>query len=567
MRLSYRTILLFLLIVLPLGILEGIYGRVDYSGDAIPYLDMARAIHAGDWKLAFNPLWGLGYALLIAAAQSLFANTGQGEWIAVHCLNLVIYAAAYASFVYLLAGIVAIASKEEAEGEAPYRLSNQVLLSGTALFLSAELCMDTVSRVGPDVLVTTFVLLSLGLLLRLLYRPNRFYALLLGASLGCGYIVKTIFLPLSLVIIVITVFALFRRRGKPAVMGITIACAALIAAPYVAGLSWSMGRFSMGESGILNYAWHVNRLLLIHWQGGPAQFGQPLHPTSQLLADPPIYAFSEPFHVSYPPFFNPPYYYEGYHHFFDKKLQVRAIAANLLHLVQALRTLAMAYCVGICLLLILFLRERHPAQGREWLRETCSFWPILLPAAAGIALYVQVHLEGRYLPAFLLVLAVVPITVFFVRASEWPKQLSAIVFALLLAGCVATLATVNKPTWEAARHHVRYSDSQQWVLARFLVQHGLQPGDPVAVIGGPANHCTWAHVDHLRIVSELAADLYATPGEGTKMFWEATPAKQQQMLNLFAGTGAKLVISQAGDTLAPGWTPVPGTNVVIHDLN
>jgi hypothetical protein len=51
------------------------------------------------------------------------------------------------------------------------------------------------------------------------------------------------------------------------------------------------------------------------------------------------------------------------------------------------------------------------------------------------------------------------------------------------------------------------------------------------------------------------------------MFWNATPATRQQMLDLFAGTGAKLVVAPVGSTSTPGWTPVPGTNVVIHDLN
>ena len=558
------AVLLFSVVVLPLGILEGMYGRVDYSGDAIPYLDMARAIHSGDWKLAFNPLWGLGYPLLIAMVKPLFASTGSGEWAAVHFLNLLIYTAAFVCFLFFVQSIVLILAAGEGTLS---RMDNRLVFAATALFLSGELCMDNVSRVGPDLLVSTLILLSLGLLLRLLHRPGPLTALLLGAALGCGYITKTIFLPLSLIIIVMAAFALFRRRRKPSVVAFTVACAALVAAPYVAGLSWSMGRFSMGESGTLNYAWHVNRLSLMHWQGGPAQFGRPLHSTTQLLADPPVYSFAEPFHVSYPPFFNPPYYYEGYRHFFNAKLQVRAVAANLLHLVQAIRAIPMAYCVLLGLLLILVFRNHHPEQGREWLRESASYWPVLLPAFAGVALYLQVHLEGRYLPAFLLVLATIPLTVFLVRASQWPDYVSSIVLALLLAGCVATLVTVNRDTWSAARHHVRYGDSQQWVLARFLAQHGLQPGDPVAIVGGPATHCTWAYVDHLRIVSELSADVYAPPDTGINMFWNATPAARQQMLSLFAGTGAKVVVAPVGRTSTPGWMAVPGTNVVIHDLN
>jgi hypothetical protein len=546
---------LFIFIVLPLGVIEGQYGRFDYSGDAIPYLDMARAVHDGQWKLAFNPLWGLGYSLLIAGVKPFFAATAAGEWNSIRLLNLLIFTGTFASFFFLLRTILSGFTARNAN-------ENRIVLAGTALFLSAELCMDNVSRVGPDLLVTTLVLLALALLLRLLQKPGIGTAVLLGAVLGAGYVTKTIFLPLSLIIVVVAAAALYRHHRKPLILAATVVVGALFAIPYAAGLSWAMGRFTLGESGTLNYAWHVNRLSLMHWQGGPAQFGQPLHPTKLVLADPPIYSFSEPFHVTYPPFFNPPYFYEGYKHFFSATLQLRAIAANCFHLVQALRAIPMAYAVILSMVLILF----YPAPRREWLREIAAYWPILLPALAGIALYLQVHLEGRYLPAFLLVLALVPLSAFFAQSQRWPSAISSLVLAILLAGSVASLWTVNRTAFADARRHYHYSDSQQWMLAKFLAQHGLQPGDGVAIVGGPATHCTWAYVDHLRIVSELAADVYAPQGSGEGMFWNATPAAREHMFDVFANAGAKLVVVPAPASSMPGWMPVPGTDVVVRDL-
>ncbi len=565
------AVLLFFIVVLPLGVIEGWYGRTDYSGDAIPYLDMARAIHDGHWNLAFNPLWGLGYPLLIAAIKPVFAPTAAGEWDAVHLLNLIIYAAAFASFIFLLNSIcrtLAFSSQDDVHDLTSSRLD----LAGTALFLSAELCLDTVSRVGPDTLVTTLVLFALGLVLRLRDRPRPSIAITLGLVLGFGYVVKTIFLPLSLVIVLVALYGLFRRRKRtpfhPELLVWTVLMAAVVALPYALGLSWAFGRPTLGESGSLNYAWHVNRLELMHWQGGPAQFGKPLHPTTQLLADPPIYSFAEPFHVSYPPFFNPPYYYEGYRHFFNAKLQLRAIAANLLHLYQALHVLPITFAVLFCVLLIFVTgnRGQFVTSRGEWLRNILGLWPVLLPSFAGVALYLQVHLEGRYLPAFLLVLATVPIAMFLQRAEGWPPYVSPLVLTALVVGSIATIAVANRSTIEAASHNVYYSDMPPWVLARFLEQHGLKPGDPVAIVGGPATHCTWAYVDRLRIVSELSADVYAPPDAGKDMFWNATPEARQQMLDLFAHAGAKLVVAPVGPSVLPGWTPVPGTAIVVHDL-
>ncbi len=578
MRLTSRpvllAVLLFFFVVLPLGMIEGWYGRVDYSGDAIPYLDMARAVHTGDWKLAFNPLWGLGYALLIAFFKVFFPATPAGEWNAIHLLNVVVYSACYFSFIFLLRTVRRFFEPVES-----MTAGSQLILAGTALFLSAELCIDTVSRVGPDTLVTTLVLLALGLVLQLRIQPKWSTALLLGLVLGCGVVVKTIFLPVSCVIVLVAACSLYvpTRRREPQtrapywLLGITAIVALLFVAPYVAGLSWSYGHFTMGESGSINYAWHVNRLELMHWQGGPAQFGTPLHPTHLLLADPPIYGFSQPFNVSYPPFFNPPYYYEGYRHFFSLKLQLHALTANIFHLYQALRPLPIAYAVLLALVLIFFTEKAVEGTARRpWLSDLLNLWPVWIPALAGIALYLQVHLEGRYLPAFLLVLSAVPIAVFLLRAERWPASTARVTLTLLIFGSIATLIKIDRQTITAARHHVRYSDTSQWALARYLQQRGLVPGDPVAVIAGPSNHCTWAHVDGLRIVSELEVSLYAPQDTGENLFWDASPAAQQKMLDAFAQSGAKVVIARVTaprDYMTPGWTAIPGTDDMIHPLS
>jgi len=85
-----------------LGIFEGIFGRQGYSGDAICYLNIVRAIHAGDWKLAFSSYWGFGYPLLLSVVTPLFPATPAGEWIAVHMINVVVFVATFLSFFWLV---------------------------------------------------------------------------------------------------------------------------------------------------------------------------------------------------------------------------------------------------------------------------------------------------------------------------------------------------------------------------------------------------------------------------------------------------------------------------------
>ena len=90
------------LFVLAVGALEGWFGRPELFGDDISYLDITHMIRAGDWRAALNPLWSIGYPLLLSAVRPLFPSTLKGELTAVYVLNLIIYIAAWLSFLWLL---------------------------------------------------------------------------------------------------------------------------------------------------------------------------------------------------------------------------------------------------------------------------------------------------------------------------------------------------------------------------------------------------------------------------------------------------------------------------------
>ena len=85
--------------VLGAGALECWFGRTDmgsvYGSDAVQYLDIARALEAGQWKLAMNPLWGLGYPLLLTGLRPAFPRGMTGDLLAVRMLNVAIFAATW----------------------------------------------------------------------------------------------------------------------------------------------------------------------------------------------------------------------------------------------------------------------------------------------------------------------------------------------------------------------------------------------------------------------------------------------------------------------------------------
>src|SRR6202012_4736929 len=48
-----------------LGAVEGLYGRTQYLGDWLCYLNVSRAVSSLDWKGIFDPMWNAGYPILV----------------------------------------------------------------------------------------------------------------------------------------------------------------------------------------------------------------------------------------------------------------------------------------------------------------------------------------------------------------------------------------------------------------------------------------------------------------------------------------------------------------------
>jgi len=558
-------------LILLLGALEGWFKRTDFTTDAISYLDIGRAIPARDWKMVFNPLWSVGYPLLLATARPLFPSTETGEWISIHAVNFAVFIGAWFAFLFLLRSfdpVYKLQSAAEADSRRRF-----VFITGSCIFVSVQLCIDAVSRVGPDLLVTTLFFLAIGLILRLLAAPSYRRAALLGLVLGLGYWTKGIFLALALTLLLVAAVALISKKRSFAPVILSLAIFVMMVVPYAAGLSWSYGHYTLGEAGPLNYAFHVNYLpRWTNWQGEPGGYGTPLHPTHELMKDPNLYSFGEPYHNTYPPFGNVVYWYQGYRHFWNAKYQVIGISRDLKYLVEAITPEPIFYAVLLAAILMLVtVKDR-----KEWFRSIARAWPFYLPAGIGIALYVQVHLEDRYLGWFFTIASLVPFVTIVALRNMPSRRIQAWVIGVLAAGAVLNYAIVDRDVLSHIRNHYTYAQNQQWKLGLALERAGLKPGDEMAAIGGPNASCTWAYIAHLRIVAELGGEPYdqhhPVPNNTdptVSRFWHASPAMQQKIISLFQQTGAvALIASQKPQDVNPpqGWQLLEGTDTWLYRL-
>jgi hypothetical protein len=355
-------------------------------------------------------------------------------------------------------------------------------------------------------------------------------------------------------------------------------------APYVATISWSYGQLTLGVTGSLNYGFHVNHMPhWANWQGGSTAFGTPLHPTKQLLSDLPLYEFGAPFRTTYPPYNNMAYWYQGSKDFFNQKLQIIAVARTFYFLARIVKANPFLFALALALLAVSLKRPwRMPFQ-----RAARLVWPLLLPAILGLAIYLAVNVEDRYLSPFCLIFSLLPLLPLLDPALSSRRLLATSLLAIYTSGAAVELAAIDGPAFRAAINRADYHRDPQWKLATALSAYGLKRGDAVALVDdtNPAYRCHWAYISGLRIVAEFGSRPWRlAPWERTRFdhlpadpadedygffFWRRlTPQKRARVIEAFRNSGARAILSLSGpeSTVEPGWRHIAGTEAWIYNL-
>jgi hypothetical protein len=351
---------------------------------------------------------------------------------------------------------------------------------------------------------------------------------------------------------------------------------AAIVIVYGVPLSKAAGKPTLGESGALNYAWHVDRLAKwVHWEGGvdpaakawpkpwiarfarwdndPPDFGLPVHASERVGADPMIYEFHAPIVATYVPYFDPQYWYLGYHKMFRWRYQVIALGKNVGDLTFVLVKQPLVWVWLLAMGIMLRRREGQQRFGRIVSRA----WPVVLIAVFGVAIYLPVHLEGRYLSAFLALLAVVGLA-----AMDWSGRQGRLIGVLLLVGFAVGLVKDQREIWARVAHGWTPRTNAEWRAGVGVRRLGLPDGSEVGMVEWTPNlHCDWAYMAHMRITSEIA-----TP-EDENSFWHASQQRQADVLAEFQHAGARAVFSwDRPPDGAEGWESVEGSAMWVHRL-
>src|SRR6266581_6334796 len=398
--------LFFWCVVLVLGLLNVWAGRNDVSPDSISYIEIAWATARGGLHQIVNAYWSPLYPFLLSLVFRCFHPPAQWEFTLAHLLNFALYIASFASFELLLEELIL---EREAAGESTERClpvsPRTVWTWGCVFFLWAGYYWLGSVWVTPDLCVAVLVYLAIALLLRIRRgRGNWLVFAGFGALLGLGYLAKAAMFPLSFVFL-FSAFCLSRLSGASfRVAGFRTLLAAAVfsffAVPLILALSAAKGRTTFGDSGRISYTEYIDGATkTVHWQGEPSDTGKPVHPTRKIFPDPAVYEFAYPIPGSYPPWYDPSYWYEGVSPHFMWKGQLWALfrAANVY-----LKIFSKSGALWVVLAAIWVVGR----EALRWGSSASGIWLVFLPSAAALGMYSLVLVEFRYVAPFVLILLI-----------------------------------------------------------------------------------------------------------------------------------------------------------------
>lgn len=526
------------IIALVLGLIQTWANRFYMGNDGVSYLDMADAYLRGNWHTALNSSWNPLYSWLIGLDFLVFRPSPYWEYPMVQVLNFGIYVVALASFEYFLRGWLACRRVDE--------LAVRVIAYG--LFLWSSLFLIGLWTVNGDMLVAVFLYAALGLLVRAHNAKTAtvLTSAILGITLAGGYYSKAVMFPVSIVLLLIASIVLRWQRALIAALVFGALCV-----PLIIGLSKVTGHLTFGDTGRVNYAWYVNGVAFRWWQGGPASSGQPQHPPQILIDSPRVYEFGGVFpEATYPIWYDFSYWYKGLRVWFDRHRQESVIRANLKWTLKLLIWQGGGFWLGwgVCFLLY--------KNKTGILNDLVATWPFWGVSIAVILLYCAVHIETRYIGAFVTVLLLSAYTALRVPG----KRIAA---GIVAVGLLWAIVNAARPTLGARYLPGKSTGTNiSWQVATDLQKLGLHANDKVAsVCYSNRKNVLWARLTRAHIVAETDWDVD---------FWRLSDVDQNRVLAALARSGALMAVSDEpppDPARAVGWRQAGSTNYYAYLLS
>ena len=579
-----KLLIVYLLLLVPIGWLATKYEPYLLDGDAVSYMDIADLLHAHRWAGAINGYWHPLYPAVLAFAQVLFHPTRWNEIPAYYFANYAIFLLELVAMVLFVYALDRLRERTSRDSTPPLLSRESLALLGCALIVIASQRELGTGLVRPDALLQALMLLAFAMMFNSLASESLIYALLMGLFFGLAYLTKSFAFVVELLSIAVMacIHLWVQRRRFSRVFAsasLSLILFACVAGPYIAALSHQKHRFDFGDSGALNYAWYVGGVEKMHLEPwmissfGPATVHL-IHPEQQLLASPGVYSYRAEPYGTYPTWFDTTYFNERIIPHLDPPVLLHRDERNAVLVVRYILNHPEAWIL-LALLIALGARLRFGSWRRD------NFWlAMILLGLAMWVLYGLVNVEERYVTlAYLVVLLPIFAALrapqpeadeFGTTPSSWLPSASAamiVLLAFLAAGESLRLALDHR-RYETSLPHPWYNP-EAFGAAQALQTLGIRTGDQVACMGYYAclNNIYWARLAGVRILTEVY-----NPNGNLFEQWAGLP-NRTQVLDVLRAQSAKVLVAQFDPasiadhpTAAQGWIRLDDTDLYAYPL-
>jgi hypothetical protein len=524
----------------------------DVNPDAISYLDVGTAFWRGDptW---INGLWSPLYGVVTVGCFDLLHLSRAWEYAVCHFVSLVFYVLALFGYRCF---ILELLTSLKVEGRFPGIVTSLFMLIAFGVFLEWNHAL--LVWISPDAALGACLIWAAALFIRTSNRGiSHFRFLLIGAVLGIGFLVKAPGLPLGATLLVAGFFYLGPSRRKAAGLLAALMPFALMVTAYAIPLSLRYGRLTFGDSAQLNYAWHVQQVRYIQWQGDSIH-GQPLHPTRKLMDNPEVFSFGDPLIATYAAYYDPAYWFAGLRTPFSLHEQAAAILVGLNDYGKILFTWQNA---ALLLTIGFFIAWDAELSWLAYGRTLRAHAPLLLWCVIGMAMFGLVHVEQRYVTALgVIAWAILLAAALSIQTNpSVPRRMLPVAAAIVVISTLVGLVPELGRGFGALRNFGHPDSNSSWVIAQDARRFGLQPGGRIAALGTSFHHAFWARLGGYRIVAEVPQ---------ANEYWSDSAETKRLVNRALCAAGARFLIALDAPPAArqAGWSRIGKSNYSILPL-
>lgn len=547
--------------------------------DTVSYLEIAEAFRTGRMDLALNPYWSPLYPLLYAIVSTFFPAVPERVSLSIFqygCFLFFILTSAYL-WKTVLAAHHHSCSERSVTPLRPFAL----YFYAACVTIFSALVVGDLTIKSPDMLAAALFTLANGLVLSgVVKRPGLVWLIVSGVFMGLAYLAKAFFI--SWIIPFLALLFWQRKRYQIGISGFSAIAIStlLVVACYAVPLSLKLGYPTIGESGKYQFVFSQvgetpPMIPLVHGTHEASQLitQQPKHPTRVFFENPRVFEFAEPFDVSYPPWFDPHYWNEGFKINFDWNSFMAMMPDKIMMVINYIGILSvfMMCCFGIV------NRSIFPFS----MEQIKQFSPMVVPSKLCILLLLATVIWPRYmiglvpmLFAGMLLVCRYPDTESGIKnSSRILVVTSVLMFCVFLLNSLFHLyfalpglePILTKSTGVSFPKKPFVPDPQN-ATAAMLKQLGIQPKDRVARVSLKQDgEFYWTRLANIRVVCESV---------DAENFFKSPVERREELYKKLHDFGVKAIIldwscrmpKQGPVPTEEGWVQVPETSNYIRVL-